>query len=508
MTEPVGFWEHAAADPGRVAVVDVEGAETTFGELAAWSDRLAAGLLERGLGHGDRVAVVLRNHPAFLAVHLAAAQAGLRVVPVNWHLTAAETAYILTDSGATVLVTGTGLTATAGEAADLAGLPADRRFTVGTDLTALEGDGDLDPARRRLGGTMLYTSGTTGRPKGVLKPLPDVNPEQALRARMPATKERFGWPDGRGVHLVVAPLYHAAPIGFCTTALHLGHTVVLMDRWTPEACLDLIQRHRVTGSHMVPTMFHRLLALPEQVRRSYDVSSLDFVIHAAAPCPVHEKHAMIEWFGPVVYEYYSSSEGGGTSIGPHDWLDHPGSVGRAWAAAEIRILDDDGAQLPPGEVGGVYIRNDDPFEYFGDADKTAQSRRGEFFTTGDLGRLDADGYLYLADRRTDLIISGGVNIYPAEVEEVLLAHPAVADVGVIGLPDDDLGRRVHAVVEPAAGVPGGDGLATEILAFAADRLARYKQPRSLEFRTLPRTETGKLSRRTLLADATRLPPPG
>jgi long-chain acyl-CoA synthetase len=346
---------------------------------------------------------------------------------------------------------------------------------------------------------MLYTSGTTGAPKGVRKARPAAVPEVVLRTRLARSTQRYGWPPGPGVHLVVAPLHHAAPNGFAMSALHRGHTVVLMARWRPDEFLELVERHRVTSSHMVPTMFHRLLALPPEVRAAHDVSSLNFVVHAGAPCPVAEKRAMLDWLGPVVHEYYSSTEGGGTAVRPEEWLAHPGSVGRAWEGAEVRILDDEGMAVPTGTVGGVWMRNGDGFEYFRDPEKTAGAWRDGFFTAGDLGRLDADGYLYLADRRVDLILSGGVNIYPAEVEQALLTHPAVADAGVIGVPDADWGQRVHAVVELAAGYEPSETLGREILVRAAEELARFKRPRSIAFGTLPRTDTGKLRRRLLPA---------
>ena len=249
---------------------------------------------------------------------------------------------------------------------------------------------------------------------------------------------------------------------------------------------------------MVPTMFHRLLALPEDVRNEYDHSSLNHVVHAAAPCPAHEKQAMIDWWGPVIYEYYASTEGGGTSIRPEEWLKHPGTVGRGWdEGVEVRIYDDDGNLLPAGEIGTVYIRSGETFSYYKDPDKTAAAWRGDAFTMGDMGYLDDEGYLFLADRRSDMILSGGVNIYPAEIEAVLLEHPSVADVGVVGIPDPDWGNRVHAVVEPMPGVEAGDGLVAELLAFCNGRLASYKSPRTMEFRELPRTPTGKLSRSSL-----------
>jgi long-chain acyl-CoA synthetase len=272
-----------------------------------------------------------------------------------------------------------------------------------------------------------------------------------------------------------------------------------MERFDAEGALRLVERHRVTTTHMVPTQFHRLLLLPEEVRRRYDTSSLRHVLHAAAPCPVDVKRRMLEWWGPVIYEYYGATEGGGTLVGPEEWLARPGTVGRAWGGgAEVRILDDEGKELPPGEIGTVYLKVLQDFRYEGDPEKTRASRRGDFFTVGDVGYLDADGYLFLCDRKIDMIISGGVNVYPAEVEAALFAHPKVGDAAVFGIPDPEWGERVLAVIEPAPGVAPGPELAAELLDFCRSRLAHYKCPRSVEFSAaLPRDPNGKLYKRRL-----------
>jgi long-chain acyl-CoA synthetase len=503
----LGFWEIADADPDRVAVVDVDGSTTTFGELRDLAHRIAHGLRACGLGTGDTVAVALPNHRAFVALQLATSQLGLYLTALNWHLTAGELAYILGDSEAKLLLAGPRLAEAATAAADEVGLPAQRRFGV----PAFPGFRPLDelvdgmpatpPADRRQGSVMLYTSGTTGRPKGVRKPLPQASPEQSLAARVGMLPRMLGrpgeqgWAGGSGVHLVVAPLYHAAPNAYGHLALHLGHPVVLMDKWTPQSFLELVARHRVTATHMVPIMFHRLLALPEPERRSTDLSSLTRIVHAGAPCPVPVKQAMIDWLGPVLHEYYAATEGGGTYAGPQDWLRRPGTVGRPWEGSEVLVLGDDGDPLPPGEVGTIWFRSPDAFEYHKAPEKTAEARRGDLFTVGDLGHLDAEGWLFLSDRRSDLIISGGVNIYPAEVESVLLTHPAVADVAVIGVPDDEWGQRVTALVQPR-----GPVAEAELTAHCRSRLAGYKCPDSIEFRDLPRTATGKLSRAALRAE--------
>jgi long-chain acyl-CoA synthetase len=310
----------------------------------------------------------------------------------------------------------------------------------------------------------------------------------------------FGITPGDGhVHICGSPLYHTAVLAFSSTSLHLGHPVVLMDKWTPEAMLDRIERYRVTHSHMVPTQFHRLLALPDEVRAKYDVSSLRNMIHAAAPCPVDVKRRMLEWWGPVIYEYYAATEGGGTLVTPEQWLAKPGTVGTPWPNSEIRILDDDGNDAPTGEPGTVWMKLPGlEFEYFKDKDKTEANRREGFFTVGDIGYLDADGYLFLCDRKSDMIISGGVNIYPAEIEGELLAHPKVADAAVFGIPHPDWGEEIKALIEPADGVEPGDALTDELATFLAGRLAKFKLPRSYDYTTeMPRDPNGKLYKRKL-----------
>jgi long-chain acyl-CoA synthetase len=501
----LGFYEIAEVDPDRIAIIDVDGSQTTFGQLRELADRIAHGLRAQGLAEGDTVAVVLPNHRAFVALQLATSQIGLYLTALNWHLTAPELAYILADSEARLLLTGPRVGEAADAAADEAGLPLERRFSVPPfpgfrPLEELiEGMPAGAPEGRRQGSVMLYTSGTTGRPKGVRKPLPQATPERSLAARVSLLPRMLGRTAGDGVHLVAAPLYHAAPNAYGLMALHIGHTIVLMDKWTPKGFLELVERHRVTATHMVPIMFHRLLALPDAERLRYDVSSLTRIVHAAAPCPVPVKQAMMDWLGPVLHEYYAATEGGGTYVTPQDWLRHPGTVGQAWEGSEVHILDDDGGTLPPGEVGTIWFRSSDEFEYFKAPEKTAAARRGELFTVGDLGHLDADGWLYLSDRRSDLIISGGVNIYPAEIESVLLTHPAVADAAVIGVPDEEWGQRVVALVEPRDDVDR-DVDPAELVEHCRARLAGYKCPREIELRELPRTPTGKLSRAALRAE--------
>jgi long-chain acyl-CoA synthetase len=301
------------------------------------------------------------------------------------------------------------------------------------------------------------------------------------------------------VHLCGSPLYHTAVLNFVSLSIQFGHTTVLMDRWDPAEMLRLIEKYRVTHSHMVPTQFRRLLALPEDVRSGFDVSSLRVAIHGAAPCPLEVKRRMIDWWGPVVTEYYAATEGGGTVITATDWLRKPGSVGLPWPGSVVKVLGDDGEELPAGEVGTVYMRmGASTFEYYKDKAKTEAGRVGDLFTLGDVGYLDEDGYLYLRDRKADMIISGGVNVYPAEIEGELACHPKVADVAVFGIPHSDWGEEIKAVVQPVDGVEGDAALTEELLAFAAERLAKFKLPRSIDYSAeLPRDPNGKLYKRRL-----------
>ncbi|MDP1806544.1 MAG: AMP-binding protein, partial [Acidimicrobiales bacterium] len=416
--ETLGFWSIAEAHPDRVAVVDADGNSTTFQDLWASSNRLSNALRELGLGHGDGLAMVVHNELAFLEAYLAAMQSGLYLTCINYHLTAPEIAYILGDCEAAVFLASARFGEACAAAADEVGLAADRRLSSGDidgfrRLSDVAGNQSSEPPPdRRAGQTMLYTSGTTGRPKGVRRPIADLDPDTAASLAT-LLAGLFDIPAGVGTHLVTGPLYHAAPLGFGTGALHLGQTLVLMDRWEPRRTLELIDAHKVTSSHMVPTMFHRLLALPDADRTAFDVSSLGSVIHGAAPCPVEVKRRMLDWWGPVIYEYYGATEGGGAVARPEEWLTKPGTVGRPWPGSTIEILDDDGNLCPPGQPGAVYMSSAiGEFEYYKDRDKTDANRRHGMFTVGDIGYLDDDGWLFLCDRKADMIISGGVNIYP------------------------------------------------------------------------------------------------
>jgi long-chain acyl-CoA synthetase len=471
----------------------------SFAQLNARCNQLVRGLRARGVGSGDGIALVCGNTCDFAEVFWATRRAGMRVTPINWHLSMQEAAYIALDCDAKVLFVQACF-------ADLASSIA-QVVPAGTLCVALEGelDGFLayesllegqdggDIADPTLGTSMLYTSGTTGRPKGVHRQAVAPPPSNLnLAADYQVSCDR---------HLCTGPLYHAAPLSFSLMLPQShGAAVVLMQRWDSEHALQLIQQHRVTHCHMVPTMFHRLLALPEAVRRKYDVSSLRYLLHGAAPCPITLKRAMIEWLGPVVYEYYAATEGTGTSVDSHEWLQRPGTVGRADADDKIRILAPDNRLAAVGEVGTVYLKAPESgrFEYYKDTAKTAQAYHGDYYTLGDMGYLDCDGYLFLTDRSANLIISGGVNIYPAEIEAALQVHPAVDDVAVIGVPSAEWGEDVKAVVVLRPGREASAALAEELIEHCRLSLARFKVPRSVDFAAaLPRSDNGKLYKQKL-----------
>lgn len=493
-----GFYAVGVLAPDRRAIVAPDGTEHSYGDLLVRVNRLSNGMAAAGLAHGDPLAVVVGNRVETLEIYAAAIQLGLDVVVVNWHLTAPEVEYILVNSNAAALVVEPTYAPIAALAADGAGLAPDRRFVVGqapgfTSLVAL-GEEQLDsvPSDRHAGQALFYTSGTTGRPKAVRKKLTDLPPGQiSLSAgiglrRDPAITIDTSWsglPEAsREVHLVAGPLYHAAPLAYACGALDQGSTLVLMERFDPVGFLDRIGRYRVTNAGMVPIMFHRLLALPASVRQRTDVSSLAAITHAGAPCPIDVKQAMIDWWGPIITEGYSSTEGAGTTITSQEWLARPGSVGQASPGVTLRILDDEGSECVPGTPGRVFLTQAYwEFEYEGDPAKTAAARHGDMFTVGDIGYVDEAGYLFLCDRDSEVINSGGVNIYPAEIEGVLLSHPAVIDGVIIGVPDDEWGEAVRAVVQTDAGDDPGDDLAASIIEHCRDRLAHYKAPKRVDF---------------------------
>ncbi|HVX18832.1 MAG TPA: AMP-binding protein [Acidimicrobiales bacterium] len=483
----------------RPALIMGQTGETvTYAMLEERSLRLAQLFRARGLERGAVIAVFLENHPRFLEVVWAAHRAGLYYTTINSHLMGDEAAYIVRDCGAQLVVSSSALAAaaTAMDIGDIDRLMIDGAApgwepyedaiaAMPAEPIADEGAGDF----------MLYSSGTTGRPKGIKRPL-TYAPLDAPEAY--SMYEALGLTAG-SVYLSPAPLYHAAPLAWTMASVRTGATVVVMERFDALDLLELVERHRVTHAQLVPTMFVRLLKLPEADRASHDVSSLQMVVHAAAPCPVQIKHQMIEWWGPIIYEYYSATEAyGATFITSEEWLAHPGSVGRPILGTPL-ILDDEGRELPVGADGVVWFEGGAPFEYHNDPAKTAEGRVGGRATVGDIGHLDADGYLYLTDRATFMIISGGVNIYPQEIEDVLITHPEVFDVAVIGVPNDDLGEEVKAVVQPVDPARAGADFEADLLAWCAGRLSTYKRPRSFDFvDELPRLDTGKLYKRMLI----------
>lgn len=498
---------HAAIAPERPAVImAASGSTVTYGQLDENSARLAAALRRLGLNTGDCIAVLSDNVPEAFEIYWAAVRSGLYVTFANWHLSPAEAAYIVSDSGARVVLASAGVASLGVEVAGL--VPqVEHWYTFGGAIGGFESYAELlAHAGPRLsdqprGSEMLYSSGTTGRPKGIkprLLPIQVDEPGESVTALL---QHGFGF-TADDVYLSPAPVYHAAPLKWCAAVQALGGTVVVMDRFDAEGSLAAIQRYEVTALQMVPTMFVRLLQLPEQTRASYDTSSLRLAVHAAAPCPPDVKDAMIDWWGPILAEYYGATEGHGvTLISTPEWRKKRGSVGRA-AIGVVHICDDDGVEQPTGQPGVIYFERDEPpFTYHNDPEKTSESRHSEhdnWATVGDIGYLDEDGYLFLTDRKAFMIISGGVNIYPQEVENVLAMHPQIYDVAVIGVPHQEMGQEVKAVVQLRDGQSPSNELATEIIDYVRERLARFKAPRSVDFvDELPRSATGKLVKRTL-----------
>jgi acyl-CoA synthetase (AMP-forming)/AMP-acid ligase II len=500
---------HARTTPDAPAVVVAEtGAVTTYAGLDERSTRLARFLREAGLGVGDHVAFLSDNRPEVFEVYWAALRSGLYVTGINSHLTPEEAAYIVADCGARALVASEAVADLAvGVAGRSPGL--ERRLALGdvpgfASYEAALASVPAEPlADQPCGADMLYSSGTTGRPKGVQPALPARQVDEPGDPTAAVFGPRYGFgPDT--VYYSPAPVYHAAPLRFGAMVHRFGGTVVMAHAFDAATALADIERYRVTHSQWVPTMFVRMLKLPAEVRERADVSSLRVAVHAAAPCPVEVKRQMMAWWGPVLHEYYSSTEANGvTLIGPEEWLAHPGSVGRAGLGV-IHVCDDEGRELPPGGIGTIWFERDEmPFAYHADPERTRAAQHPDhptWSTVGDVGRVDEDGYLYLTDRKAFMIISGGTNIYPQEVEDCLTLHPSVLDVAVIGVPDADMGEQVKAVVQLPPGVEGGPELERELVAFVRSRIAHYKAPRSVDFvDELPRSATGKLVKHRLRA---------
>lgn len=506
--------QHAETRPDHPAVIMAGSGETiNYRQMDEAANRVAQLLRSRGLAAGDAIAVLMENSPRYYEIYWGTQRAGVILVPISTHLSASEVAYILRDSDARLLIT-----------TKLFDQLLAQMEAAGVDLPVLSygGNGERSVERalsacptapvddQSAGRMMLYSSGTTGRPKGII-PAPPADPAvQASTPLMMLAIHGFHFPaDGSSVYLSSAPLYHAAPLGWSTSVHRLGGTVVVMEKFDPEGALAAIEKYRITESQWVPTHFVRLLKLSEEVRGRYDLSSHQHAIHAAAPCPVRVKRAMIDWWGPIIWEYYAGSESNGmTMVGSEDWLGHPGTVGRA-ILGTVHVCDPSGHELPVGGEGVIYFESPLAFAYHKDAEKTAEVTHARGWTTlGDIGRLDEDGFLYLTDRRSNMIISGGVNIYPQEIENLLIGHPKVMDAAVVGAPDAEMGECVVAVVQPVDMAEAGDALAAELRDYLSQGLARFKLPRLFDFRAeLPREANGKLYKRKLKDEYLARPEP-
>ena len=495
---------HAQTHPDKPAYLMAGSGETvTYRQLDAQSNRIAQLFRSLGLKAGDHIALFLENNARFFEICWGAQRAGLIYTAISSRLTAAEVDYIVSDCGARLFVTSRYLADKAAELAPLMTGVAHRYMVDGT-LPGYESWEEMvarqpaEPIADQVGGyDMLYSSGTTGRPKGVL-PVVEPQPIDAESPLLTLTRKVYGMSEDT-IYLSPAPLYHAAPLRFNMSVMRLGGTSVIMEHFDAEEFLRLIEAHKITHSQLVPTMFVRFLKLPDAVRLKHDVSSLRCAIHAAAPCPIPTKEKMIEWWGPVVWEYYGGTEGNGlTMCNSAEWMAHKGTVGRA-VIGTLRICDEEGNELPAGESGTVYFADGRKFEYHNDPKKTAESRHPRGWTTlGDVGYVDADGFLHLTDRKAFMIISGGVNIYPQEAENLLITHPKVMDCAVFGVPNADFGEEVKAVVQPRDMEEAGPALADQLMAFCRRHLADIKCPRSIDFEAeLPRHPTGKLYKRLL-----------
>lgn len=505
-SEPVSPLQRAVAStPDKTALIEARSGRTwTFAQLNDASIRCARLFAHQGLGFGDHIAVMTENLAENLIVTSAARRSGLYLTPINWHLSADEAEYVIRDCAAKWLLVSPGV----GEVLHTlsASLPAEvNLWTTGEATGRFESlsvgmaECSSAPLDEELDGAyMFYSSGTTGKPKGIFRPI-----ERQLAGSQPdylaqLLEAMWGWSSDT-VYLCPAPLYHAAPLAWSMMTIEMGAAVVLMDKFDALESLSLIERYQINRIQVVPTMFVRILKLTREEREAHDLSSLECVVHAAAPCPVEVKQQMLDWWGPIIHEYYAGSEGGGmVAVGPEDWLAHPGTVGRPLLGS-LHILDDEGQEVSVGQVGTVYFDGGADFAYHGDEKKTQDAYNGQgWHTLGDMGYVDEEGYLYLTDRKSHMIISGGVNIYPQEAENVLTMHPKVVDVAVIGVPHSEYGEEVKAVVQLAEGAQGDAALADELIGYCQARLTKYKCPRSVDFVSeLPRLASGKLLKRQL-----------
>lgn len=488
--------------PDRPAIIAPPG-RCTFGELNAQANQLSRALRARGLGAQSSVALICSNRYEFMVTHAACQRSGFKLTPVNWHLTGDEMAYIVANSEAQAVIAEARFSEVARQAAQSPTVVA--RVAIGGAIASFEDyEAFLSPHSNRdindpmLGSPMLYTSGTTGHPKGVYRWPP--RPSTMLAALF---QPMIQFQPQTDLALLTGPAYHAAPLNLnAVAALAQGVGLVMMDRWDAEETLRLIEEHKIVYTHVVATMFNRMLKLPERTRQRYDLSSLRAVLHGAAPCPLHVKRAMIEWWGPIIFEYYAATEGGATLASSADWLARPGTVGQATEGAHVRVLDEQKHDVPAGTSGTIYFRSPDEgrFVYYKSDAKTASSYHENYFTMGDQGYIDEVGYVFLTGRDAELIISGGVNIYPQEVDDILLQRPEVHDVCTIGIPNDDWGEEVRSVVELEPGVPQSAALAKELVAYCRAHLAHFKCPREVVFDTgLPRLPSGKIQRHKVRA---------
>jgi long-chain acyl-CoA synthetase len=485
-----GFWKIAEENRDRLAIADPDYREISFGELYDLVNQITYGLRSMGLEPGDHISTTLPNCIEQVAVCLAAYQSGYYVTTINWHLVGPEIAYILGNAESKAYITHERFAEESKRALDESGLDPARAFAIGAAdgfrsfSELVDGQPKTRPEDLSSGSIMFYTSGTTGRPKGVRRALDPRHPDEVASGSGMLFLLFGVLPHDNHVEITQAPTYHTAVNNWTTTALHWGHP---------------IEKYKVTYSHMVPTMFNRMLKLPEEVRRKYDVSSLRAMIHAAAPCPIETKWKMFDWWGDVIWEYYAATEGGGTIAPPAEWKEHPGTVGRPWPNSEVIVVDEDGNELPPGESGTIYMKMaGNTFEYYKADEKTKEARLRDFFTVGDIGYFNTDGYLFLNDRANDMIIAGGVNIYPQEIEGVIQQHDKVQDVAVFGIPNKDMGEEIKAVIELLPGTEANDKVKNDIIAFYQDKMAKQKWPHSIDFtEDMPRDPNGKLYKRKL-----------